>query len=141
MRRLALMSSKHRWKALVAVPLGLIIGLGSALAVYFTYGPEEHQQKWALLMLTAWPITLWGCHHLARYKGYHSTVIYFIFAVGLFSGVLVGAMEGQLVLTVWFTLFLSILFPSAILFMLPDKHHSHHHRRRRGNHPVLNVKR
>lgn len=130
------MAGRHKWKGFIGVPLGLLLAFGSAVAACFAYGPERRQQKWVVLLLVSAPLTLWGCHHLSKYKGQNPGLAYLLFVIGLVLGTFIWAGAAHTVTTVGFVLVFGILLPATILFVLPDKNrYGHHHRRRKRHHP------
>lgn len=86
------MKPHHKKKALIGIPVGLLIAGGAMFLLFRKLGPP-----WLSLSLFAAGIVIyiWGCLALARAKGYSTA----------------------LVLTVVF----GVLFPIVVLLALPDK--------------------
>ena len=125
------MQHKHKLKAFIGLTIGVIFVLVSAAAVPLTYGPQRHQEKWAAIMFASVPLGVWGCAHLARYKGYPAVAAYALCVFGFFFGCFIFLLVRSPG-TVTMPCLLSIVLPVTVLFVLPDKRHSsHHHRRRR----------
>lgn len=124
------MPDNHKLKASIGITAGLILVFVSAVAVHLTFDLQHHQRKWAILMFASVPVGVWGCAHLARYKGYPPVAAYVLFAFGFsLGGFIVAFVRSPIGVGGMFIL--SILLPAAVLFVLPNKGWHPHRRRHR----------
>jgi uncharacterized membrane protein len=127
------MPDKHTLKAALGLTVGLILLVVSAAAIPLTYGPQHHQEKWAVLMFASLLPGIWGCAHLARCRGYPSVAAYGLFVLGFFFGGFIFALVRSPG-TVTLPCLLSLVLPVTILFVLPNKGRHHHRHRRSKRH-------
>ncbi len=70
-------------------------------------------------MLVALPFVVWGCSHLARYRGYPSAAAYGLVVLGVFISGFVLTTHSPL--TVGFAFIFIELLPLTVLLALPKK--------------------
>jgi len=116
---------QHGGRAVIAISTGLLLAIAAAVIAYFEYVPGKGT-KWMLLVLPALPLTVWGCSHLARYRGYPSGAAYGLFVLGIIASNFVAANRSPL--TIGFAFVFMALLPAVVLLVLPKKsdHFRHH---------------
>lgn len=95
------MKSHHKKKAVIGIPLGLLLFFGGAFLPFRHSFPRSLIPLMLVVILSGFVIYLWGCLALAKAKGYSTAIV--------------------------FTVILGVLFPVVVLLALPDK--NKHHRR------------
>jgi len=99
------MKSHYKKKALIGIPLGLVLMVGSIVFAFKHLVPVPFGVP--LVMggfFGGMGLYIWGCLALAKAKGYSTALI--------------------------LTIVLGILFPAVVLLALPDKHKDYKRRRR-----------
>lgn len=95
------MKSHHKKKAVIGIPLGLLLLFGGLILPLQHFFPHSLMPLMLVPVLSGLAIYVWGCLALAKAKGYSTAIV--------------------------FTVFLGVLFPAVVLLALPDK--NKHYRR------------
>jgi hypothetical protein len=115
---------QHYGRALIGTIAGVVLATIAAVAGYFDYAPGKGT-KWVFVMLLALPFVVWGCSHLARYRGYPSAAAYGLVLFGLLISGFVLTTRSPL--TVGFTFIFIELLPVTVLLALPKKSGRYRH--------------
>jgi len=95
------MKSHHKKKAVIGVPLGLLLFFAGLFLLFADFVPRSLLPLPLVALLVGIVIYIWGCVALAKAKGYSTAIV--------------------------LTVVLGVLFPAVVLLALPDKH-KHHNR-------------